>query len=114
MDSLLHAIDVRTDGRRGVRRRDFLRAVGAGATLGLADRLALAAPTLRGAGRRCVVLWMAGGPTQTDTFDMKPGHANGGVFDEVATTVPGLRFSEHLPKLAQQADQLAVIRSISS
>jgi hypothetical protein len=57
---------------------------------------------------------MVGGPTQTDTFDMKPGHANGGEFQETATNIPGLRFSEHLPKLAQHADKLAVIRSLST
>jgi hypothetical protein len=62
----------------------------------------------------CVLLWMTGGPTQTDTFDMKPGHANGGEFKEAPTKVPGLRFSEHLPKLAQHADKLAVVRSLST
>jgi hypothetical protein len=45
--------------------------------------------------RHCVLLWMAGGPSQTDTFDMKPGQAQGGEFREVATSVPGLRCSEH-------------------
>src|SRR5256885_4699468 len=53
--------------------------------------------------RHCILLWMTGGPTQTDTFDMKPGHANGGQFKEVATQAPGLRFSEHLPKLGEMA-----------
>ena len=64
--------------------------------------------------RHCVLLWMTGGPTQTDTFDMKPGHPNGGEFKEVQTKIPGLRFSEHLPKLAAMADQLAIIRSLST
>lgn len=64
--------------------------------------------------RHCILLWMAGGPSQTDTFDMKPGHDNGGEFKEIATNVPGVRFSEHLPKLAQHADKLAIIRSLST
>lgn len=64
--------------------------------------------------RHCVLLWMTGGPAQTDTFDMKPGHANGGEFKERETKVAGLRFSEHLPKLAAMSDQLAVIRSLST
>src|SRR6478752_9056521 len=64
--------------------------------------------------RHCILLWMTGGPTQTDTFDMKPGHANGGEFKEVATAVPGFRFSEHLPNLAKHADRLAVVRSLST
>jgi uncharacterized protein (DUF1501 family) len=64
--------------------------------------------------RHCILLWMAGGPSQTDTFDMKPGHENGGEFKEIATNVPGVRFSEHMPKLAQHADKLAIIRSLST
>jgi hypothetical protein len=64
--------------------------------------------------RHCILLWMNGGPSQTDTFDMKPGHANGGAFKEVATNVPGLRFSEHFPMLAEQANRLAVVRSLST
>jgi hypothetical protein len=64
--------------------------------------------------RHCILLWMSGGPSQTDTFDMKPGHANGGEFKEIATSVTGLRFTEHLPKLAQQADKLAIVRSLTT
>jgi hypothetical protein len=62
----------------------------------------------------CILLWMSGGPSQLDTFDLKPGHASGGPFKEIATTVPGLRFSEHLPQLADRAQHLAVIRSMTS
>jgi Protein of unknown function (DUF1501) len=76
----------------------------------LADQLATD-PRRR---RHCILLWMAGGPSQTDTWDMKPGHENGGEFKEIATKVPGLRFSEHMPKLAQQADKLAIIRSLET
>ncbi len=99
-------------------RRDLLKAAGLG-LLGasasgwfpaFADQI-IADPARR---RHCVLLWMTGGATQTDTFDMKPGHANGGEFKEIATNVPGLRFSEHLPGLAKQADKLAVIRSLST
>jgi len=64
--------------------------------------------------RHCVLLWMSGGPSQTDTFDMKPGHANGGEFKEIETKVPGLHISEHLPKLAEQADKLAIVRGVST
>lgn len=64
--------------------------------------------------RHCILLWMSGGPSQMDTFDMKPGHANGGEFKEIATKVPGLRISEHLPRLAEQADKLAIVRGLST
>ena len=65
-------------------------------------------------GRHCVLLWMSGGPSQIDTFDMKPGHKNGGSIKEASTSVAGVRFSEHLPKLAKQADQLAILRGMST
>jgi hypothetical protein len=64
--------------------------------------------------RACILLWMNGGPSQTDTFDLKPGHANGGPYKEIATSVPGIKISEHLPKLAQMADHMAIIRSMST
>jgi hypothetical protein len=57
---------------------------------------------------------MNGGPSQLDTFDLKPGHDNGGPFKETQTAVPGLRISEHLPRLAKQAHRLAVVRSMTS
>ncbi len=57
---------------------------------------------------------MNGGPSQMDTFDLKPGHKNGGPYKEIATTVPGMKFSEHLPRLAKQAKHLAVVRSMST
>jgi hypothetical protein len=57
---------------------------------------------------------MSGGPSQTDTFDLKPGHANGGPFKEIATAAPDVKISEHLPKLAQEFQDLAIIRSLST
>src|SRR5437588_4581527 len=64
--------------------------------------------------RSCILLWSNGGPSQMDTFDLKPGHANGGPFKEIETSAPGLRFSEHLPQLAKHGHELAVIRSMST
>jgi hypothetical protein len=57
---------------------------------------------------------MSGGPSQLDTFDLKPGHANGGPFKPIATRVPGMQISEHFPRLARFADHLAIIRSMQS
>jgi hypothetical protein len=64
--------------------------------------------------RACILLWMNGGPSQMDTFDLKPGHENGGSFKEIATAVPGIKISEHLPKIAALAQHLAIIRSMST
>ncbi len=62
--------------------------------------------------RSCILLWMSGGPSQVDTFDPKPGHANGGPFRSRATAVAGINISEHLPLLAAQAQRLAILRSM--
>ncbi len=64
--------------------------------------------------RHCILLWMPGGPSQIDTFDMKPEHANGGEFKAIDTSAPGVRISEHLPKLAMQAGELAILRGLST
>jgi hypothetical protein len=97
-------------------RRDLLgRAALATAGMPLAGwlgRLAAEAAADPRRKRACILLWMAGGPSQTDTFDLKPGHANGGPFREIATAAPGVRFSEYLPKLARQTQRLAVVRSM--
>jgi hypothetical protein len=64
--------------------------------------------------RSCILLWMDGGPSQMDTFDLKPGSANGGPFREIATPVPGIKISEHLPGIARHMDRLALVRSMTS
>jgi hypothetical protein len=61
-----------------------------------------------------ILLWMNGGPSQIDTFDPKPNSPNGGIFKPIRTRVPELQFTELLPQLAEQADKLAVIRSVVS
>src|SRR5438093_5574483 len=85
-------------------RRELLRLTTAGVvSYSLSGWLeALAADTATHPQRRrsCILLWMNGGPSQMDTFDLKPGHSNGGPYKEIATSVPGIRISEHLPKLA--------------
>ena len=53
--------------------------------------------------RSCILLWMNGGPSQIDTFDLKPGHANGGPFKPDRHHRRRLKISEHLPRLARSA-----------
>ncbi len=67
-----------------------------------------------GSQRRLIVLWMPGGPSQMDTFDLKPGHANGGPFKELSTSIPGMHFSEHLPELGKLAEHLSIVRGMST
>src|SRR6186997_253792 len=64
--------------------------------------------------KRCIVLWMDGGPSHIDTFDPKPDADSSvsGEFDAIDTTIPGVQFSENFGKLAARASQLAVIRGM--
>lgn len=68
-----------------------------------------------GRAKRCIVLFMWGGPSHLDTWDLKP-HAPAevrGEFKPIATNVAGLQISEHFPLLAQQADKYAIVRSMT-
>jgi hypothetical protein len=98
-------------------RRDLLRLAAAGVLGGsasgwfglLADRAARAAS--QGTKHKsCILLWMAGGPAQSHTFDLKPG----GEYQPISTTVPGIQISEYLPKVAQQMKHLALLRSMKT
>jgi Protein of unknown function (DUF1501) len=99
-------------------RRQWLRLAAAGVAVtspaGWMKALAADVATSPQRRRSCILLWMNGGPSQMDTFDLKPGHVNGGPYKAIATTAPGMRISEHLPKLATVADHLALIRSMST
>jgi hypothetical protein len=102
---------------RHLDRRHFLRAGTAAFTVsvsGWLGRLARAAdgdPTRK---RSCILLWMNGGPATIDLWDLKPGTPTGGPSKETATSAPGLKISENLPKLAKFGDRLAVVRSVST
>ena len=61
-----------------------------------------------------ILLWMNGGPSTIDMWDLKPGHANGGEFKEIETNVSGIRISEHLPKISKLMDKMAIVRSVTS
>ena len=114
--STLHSATQMANARLG--RRDFLRLASAGVIgfsfSGWLEALAEDAADNPARRRSCILLWMNGGPSQMDTFDLKPNSPNGGTFRETATTVPGLSISEHLPKLAEQMEHVAVIRSMST
>ncbi len=100
--------------RRDVLRMSWAGLVGASSLGWLAARADEAKPPAARRKRACILLWMNGGPSQMDTFDLKPGHENGGSFKEIATSVPGIKISEHLPKVAALAEHLAIIRSMST
>src|SRR5438270_3166712 len=99
-------------------RRDFLRLSSLGVLApsisGWLAPLAARAAETRTKTKSCILLWMDGGPSHKDTFDMKPGTKDGGDFKPIATSVPGLQISEHFPKLAPLMKHAAVLRSMST
>lgn len=101
-----------------VSRRAFLEASACGAlaagTFGFPDLLQLRADELRRQGRAMILLWMQGGPSQFETFDPKPGHANGGPTEAIETAVPGIRISQGWEQTARVMNDLAIIRSMTN
>src|SRR5436309_3134817 len=106
----------------GFHRRDFLK-VGSAGLLGLtlADLLRLEAQAAPAPAKvkahkahAVIMLWLGGGPSHLDTWDLKPGAPEGirGEFKPIKTKVNGIQVSEHLPKVAQSADKLTIVRSL--
>src|SRR5262245_850742 len=60
--------------------------------------------------KSCILLWMNGGPAQSHTFDLKSGSE----YKAIQTSVPGIEISEHLPKIAEQMEHLAILRNMST
>ncbi len=99
-------------------RRSFVT-YAAQATLGVSlfpnlDQAVMAQSVSGAKAKRLIYLFMAGGMTHIDTFDLKPGHPNQGSTQAISTKVPGCQISQHLPTLASQFDKLAVIRSMNT
>jgi hypothetical protein len=111
-------VNVRVNGSGALSRRGFLRWVGAGsaglAGLSWLDCLTLHAEELRKARKSCILLWMAGGPSQFETFDPKPGAETQGPTRAIPTAVPGISIAEHWKNLAGITQELAIIRSMTS
>jgi hypothetical protein len=113
MDSSPHTVAVQLNSQGFVTRRRFLAGAGALAGLGWTNPLQAAA-ALRRKGRACILLWMAGGPSQFETFDPKPGTDTQGPTRAIATSVPGIHVAEHWPRTATVMKELALIRSMTS
>jgi len=98
-------------------RRNFLKLAGLGwpfPVLGdlLSREARAAAPPARI--KSCLVLFQAGGVSQTDTFDMRPDAPATirGEFQPISSSVPGMHVCEHLPLISQQMDKICVVRSM--
>jgi len=73
------------------------------------------AQQLRRNNKRCILLWMGGGPSHMDTWNLKAGSEKyGGEFKPIDTSAPGVQICEHLPIVAKQMKNLSIVRSLDS
>src|SRR5262245_48948284 len=106
------ALQVNSQG--ALSRRAFISSLAGGVALaGLnpVRSLHAAADEMRRQGRACILLWMAGGPSQFETFDPKPVAETQGPTRAISTSVTGLRIAEHWPRTAALMKEVALIRS---
>ncbi|MEW4454959.1 DUF1501 domain-containing protein [Bremerella sp. JC817] len=102
----------------GMTRRHFMSHM-AGASAMVAPSLMMGnaiqanAQELKKRGKSCIMLWMGGGPSTMDLWDLKPGTNTGGPFKAISTK-GDMQISEHLPKVAQVMDNLSIVRSMST
>lgn len=103
----------------GINRRDFLRIGAFGAGLTLADVLRLRAFAEQGTRARAksaIMIYLPGGPSHIDTYDLKPAAPMEfrGEFKPISTNVGGIEICEHFPMQAKMMDKLAIIRSLAT
>jgi hypothetical protein len=72
------------------------------------------ADELKSGQKRVILLWLAGGASQLETWDPKPGRPTGGPFRAIPTAVPGIQISELMPKMAERIKHTAIVRSLDT
>src|SRR5262249_26965092 len=110
-------VDVRISPEGAVSRRGFLRlAAGSAAAAGInsAGPLTAYADESRQQNRACILRWMAGGPSQSESSDPKPESPNQGPTKAIPSAASGIRVAEHWQRTAAVMGELAVIRSMTS
>ncbi len=102
----------------GMNRRHFMKhAAGAsaivGSSLAMGHTMQVYADELKKNRKSAIMLWMGGGPATIDLWDLKPGAPTGGPFKPISTS-GDVQICEHLPMIAKQMHNLAIIRSMST
>lgn len=104
-----------------VSRRGFLGTAAAGSVALASDMTVLdvlkspvLAAEIKKQQKHVILLWLAGGASQLETWDPKPGVPTGGPFRKIQTAVPGIEIGELLPKMAQRINNTAIIRSLNT
>lgn len=103
----------------GMNRRHFMSHLAGAAALAapataFTNTLLANAEDMKKRHKAAILLWMGGGPSTMDIWDLKPGTATGGPFKQISTSADGVAISEHMPLMAQQMHQMAVVRSMST
>ena len=80
----------------------------------MANRVAAAAKTDGKKHKSCILLWMDGGPSHKETFDLKPDSSSPGEFKPIKTSAAGVEICEHMPKLATHMHEGVVVRSMNT
>lgn len=111
-------VKVAMNGEGVLHRRGFLKGIGLGVAGGIGlsftDLMAVHADDLRSRQMSCILLWMAGGPSQFETFDPKPEHANGGGTTVIETAVPGISIAKDWVRTAAAMKDIAIVRSMTN
>lgn len=103
---------------RGMSRRHFMQHLAGASSIAipaatLTHSLTVHADELKRNRKSAILLWMGGGPSTMDLWDLKPNSANGGEFKPISTSGEG-QICEHLPMLASQMHNLSIVRSMST
>ena len=103
----------------GMSRRHFMNHIAGAAALAapataFTNSILANATDLRKRHKAAILLWMGGGPSSMDIWDLKPGAPTGGPFKPIATTADGVQICEHMPQMAKQMHHMAIVRSMST
>ena len=85
----------------------------AGSALAMGQTLRANATTLQKNQKAAILLWMGGGPSTMDIWDLKPGASTGGPFNQIRTN-GDVEICEHMPMMAKNMDKMSIVRSMST
>ena len=103
----------------GMNRRHFMSHLAGAAAMAapataFTNSLYANATDLKKRHKAAILLWMGGGPSTMDLWDLKPGAPTGGQFKQISTSADGIAICEHLPLMAKQMHHMSIVRSMST
>ena len=103
----------------GMNRRHFMSHLAGSAAMAapataFTNSLLANATDLKKRHKAAILLWMGGGPSTMDLWDLKPGAPTGGQFKQISTSADGVAICEHLPLMAKQMHHMSIVRSMST